>query len=98
MESLVMIVVAALCALGGFGLAWLLVRRPQSGSSREAELEAQLAASREQANRYGVQAAEQERSAETLRSQLMEAVQRSAGFEERARQAEEMRLTIRERE
>ncbi len=98
MEPLTAIVVAALCALGGFGFAYLLVRRPQSGGSRIAELEAQLAAARDQSNRYGVQAAEQERSAGTLREQLMESVRSGASFEERARQAEEMRGTIRERD
>jgi len=98
METAIVILVAVLFGLAGFGLAWWLVRRPAATGPRVAELEAQLGASREQANRYGVVAAEQERAAETLRSQLMEAVQRSAGFEERARQAEEMRLTIRERE
>lgn len=97
-SPLVIVAIAVLCALAGFGLAYVLVRRPQSGGSRIAELEAQLVASREQATRYSVQAAEQERSAETLREQLMEAVRRSASFEERARQAEEMRGTIRERE
>lgn len=98
MDIVLLLVVAALCAAGGFGIAFALYRRAPGHDPRVAELEAQLVASREQAQRYGVQAAEQERAAETLRSQLMEAVQRSAGFEERARQGEELRLTLRERE
>ncbi len=98
MDSVIVIVVVAIvCALAGFGLA-MLFRRPVGDGSRRAELEAQLIASREQANRYGVQAAEQEREAGTLRVQLMEALQRGASYEERARQADELRGTIRERE
>jgi DNA recombination protein RmuC len=93
------IVVAGLCAVAGFVLAHFWNRnRPGAGEKRVAELEAQLAASREQALRAGVQAAEMEREAEMLRSQLLEAVQRGAAFEERARQGEELRATLRERE
>jgi DNA recombination protein RmuC len=100
MESaLATVVIAVLCAIVGFGAAFFFGRaRPVQDQRRVAELEAQLAASREQAQRSGVQAAEQEKEASTLRAQLMEAVQRSASFEERARQGEEMRGTIRERE
>jgi DNA recombination protein RmuC len=98
MEIATLLVVAALCAAAGFAVAFALYRRSGGNDPRVAELEAQLAASRDQAKHYSVQAAEQERAADTLRSQLMEAVQRSAGFEERARQAEEMRGTLRERE
>ena len=100
MESaLATVVIAFLCAVVGFGAAFFFGRaRPVQDQRRVAELEAQLVASREQAQRAGVQAAEQEKEATTLRSQLMDAVQRSASFEERARQAEEMRGTLRERE
>jgi len=91
--------VAVLAGTGGFGLAWLWNRtRPTQDEKRVAELEAQLNAVREQALRSGVQAAEMEREATTLRSQLLDAVQRSASFEERARQGEELRGTVRERE
>lgn len=98
MEIGTLIVVAALFAAAGFGIAFALYHRSSAGDPRVAELEAQLAAAREQAQRYGVQAAEQERGSEILRSQLLEAVQRGAGFEERARHVEEMRGTLRERE
>ncbi len=91
--------IGLLCAAVGFVVAWLWSRsRPDTDANRLAELEAQLASSREQALRHGVQAAEFEREAGTLRSQLLEIAQRSAAFEERARQAEEMRVTLRERE
>ena len=76
--------VAAFAA--GFGLAYLWLRaRPGADDKRLGELEGQLAASREQALRLGVQAAEIEKEAETLRSQLLDVVQRSAVYEERAR-------------
>ena len=89
---------AALVAVG-FAIALLYQRlREQSGRGRAAELEAQLHASREQALRHGVQAAELEKEAGTLRAQLLEIAQRSATFEERARQADELRVTLRERE
>jgi DNA recombination protein RmuC len=65
MENTTFIVIAALCAVAGFGLAHLWNRsRPSPDEKRVAELEAQLGASRE----------------------------------ERARQVEELRATIRERE
>ena len=80
------IVVAVLCAVGGFGVAYLWNRtRPTHEEKRVAELEAQLTAARDQAMRSGMQAAELEREASTLRSQLLETAQRSAVFEERAR-------------
>jgi len=70
-------------AIAGFVVAWLWARgRP---AKRVAELEAQLVAAREQALRSGVQAAELEREAETLRAQLLDAVQRGAAYEERAK-------------
>ncbi len=80
------IVVAVLCAAGGFGVAYLWNRtRPTADEKRVAELEAQLAAAREGSMRASVQAAELEREAGTLRAQLLETVQRGAVFEERAR-------------
>ena len=80
------IIVAALCAVGGFGVAYLWNRtRPTADEKRVAELEAQLAASREGGIRASVQAAELERETATLRAQLLETVQRCAVFEERAR-------------
>ena len=86
METVILIlVVAAGCAAAGFGLGYLVQRaRPGAGEKR-AELEAQLVAAREQGQRSGVQAAELEREAATLRAQLLELAQRSAAFEERAR-------------
>jgi DNA recombination protein RmuC len=73
-------------AVAGFAVAWLWARaRPAQDERRVAELEAQLVAAREQAMRSGVQAAELEREAETLRAQLLDAVQRGATFEERAK-------------
>src|SRR5882672_7215990 len=84
-------IIAALIALafgaaGGFGLAYFWNRtRPTHDEKRVAELEAQLTAAREHGLRVGVQAAELEREASTLRSQLLETVQRGAVFEERAR-------------
>lgn len=79
--------VALLAGAGvGFAAAHFWNRlRPTRDEKRVAELDAQLVAAREQALRAGVQAAELEREATTLRSQLMETVQRSAVFEERAR-------------
>jgi DNA recombination protein RmuC len=77
------IVIGIAAALAGFAVAWLYARgRP---ARRVAELEAQLVAAREQALRSGVQAAELEREAETLRAQLLDAVQRGAAYEERAK-------------
>jgi DNA recombination protein RmuC len=70
-------------AIAGFVVAWLWARgRP---AKRVAELEAQLVAAREQAMRSGVQAAELEREGETVRAQLLDAVQRGAAYEERAK-------------
>ena len=66
-------IVAILCAVGGFGVAHLWNRtRPTHDEKRVAELEAQLTAAREQGMRAGMQAAELEREATTLRSQLLE--------------------------
>lgn len=99
MDIALVLLVAFAWAAGGFGIAHLWSRgRPAAEQKRVAEIEAQLVASREQALRVGVQAAEMEREATTLRGQLMEAVQRGAAFEERARQADEMRAVLRERE
>lgn len=99
MDIALVFLIAVACAAAGSGIAYLWGRaRPAAEHKRVAELEAQLGSSREQALRLGVQAAEMEREATTLRSQLMEAVQRSAAFEERARQGEEMRVILRERD
>jgi DNA recombination protein RmuC len=100
MEITFPIVLIALgCLAAGAAIAILIVRsRPGVQSGRVAELEAQLASSREQALRHGVQAAEFEREANTLRVQLLEIAQRSAAFEERARQLDEIKVTLRERE
>lgn len=86
METVIVVLAAAAaCAAGGFGLGYLVQRaRPGAGEKR-AELEAQLVAAREQGQRSGLQAAELEREATTLRAQLLELAQRSAAFEERAR-------------
>jgi DNA recombination protein RmuC len=72
METVGWIVVSGLCAVAGFVLAHVWNR-------------SQVANAREQWLRAGVQAAELEREASTLRSQLLEIAQRSAAFEERAR-------------
>jgi DNA recombination protein RmuC len=53
---------------------------------------------RENAQRLGVQSAELEHDVNQVRGQLLEAVQRAAGLEERARMVEEMRGVLRERE
>ena len=79
--------VAALLAAGaaGFGIAHLWFRsRPARNHQRVVELEAQLTSIREQSVRYSVLAAELEREAGLLRSQLLEATHRAATFEERA--------------
>jgi DNA recombination protein RmuC len=80
MENLIVIaLVGALCGVAG----WLVGRlRARSNP----QLEAQLQASREHANRMGVQAAELEREAQQLRGQLLESVQQGAQLEERTRQ------------
>src|SRR3954468_2985766 len=100
MESpTVTLIIAVGCALGGFGIAWFWNRaRPTHDEKRVAELEAQLVAAREQALRSGVQAAELERDASTLRTQLLEAVQNAATFEERAKHVDELRDVVRQRE
>jgi DNA recombination protein RmuC len=99
MEYAFTIFVALMCGLAGFGVAHLWNRsRPGRNERRVAELEAQLAAVRDQALRSGVQAAEFEREAGVLRSQLLETAQRSATFEERAKHVEDLRAVIRERE
>ena len=86
MENVAWIVVAVLCAAGGFALAHFWNRtRPTRDETRVAELEAQLVAAREQSMRSGIQAAELERTVDTLNSQLLETTRRSALFEERAR-------------
>src|ERR1700674_5606606 len=90
MDSTTLWIVIAAAALGGGGIAYLWNRaRPAHDGRRVAELEAQLVAAREHGMRGSVQAAELEREASTLRTQLLEAVQRGAAFEERASQLEQ---------
>ena len=72
METIAWIVVCLLCAAAGFAACLLWTR-------------SQVANAREQWLRAGVQAAELEKEASTLRAQLLEIAQRSAAFEERAR-------------
>jgi DNA recombination protein RmuC len=80
MENLIVIaLVGALCGVAG----WLVGRLRALSNP---QLEAQLQASREHANRMGVQAAELEREAQQLRGQLLESVQQGAQLEERTRQ------------
>jgi len=84
METITIVLLAILAAAAGFVVGRLFGR-----SARDArhigELEAQLAATREQSTRSGVQAAELEREIGGLRSHLQEVAQRSAQLEERAR-------------
>jgi DNA recombination protein RmuC len=85
-STIVITVIALICAVAGFGLAHLWNRtRPTHDEKRVAELEAQLTAAREHGIRVSVQAAEMEREATTLRTHLLEAVQRGAVYEERSR-------------
>ncbi len=93
------IVVAVLCAVGGFGLAHLWNRaRPTQDEKRVAELEAELASSRQQGQTSALELSERRREVEELNRRLLDAAQRGAAFEERARQAEELRGVIAERE
>jgi len=86
MDALALIV-ALLFAAAGFAIGFFVNRsRSPADGQRLAELEAQLAAGREHANRLGVQGAELEREALQLRSQLLESVQQAAALEERTRQ------------
>src|SRR5258706_150134 len=72
LESIAWVIACLLCAIAGFVLSYLWSR-------------SEVTSAREQWLRAGVQAAELEREAATLRSQLLELAQRSAAFEERAR-------------
>ena len=72
METVAWIAACLACLVAGFAFAHLWNR-------------AQIANAREQWLRAGVQAAELEKEATTLRSQLLELAQRSAAYEERAR-------------
>jgi DNA recombination protein RmuC len=84
METLTIVLLTVIAAAAGFVAARFLGR-----SARDAkhigELEAQLAAAREQATRSSMQAAELERETDSLRDHLNEATRRSVQFEERAR-------------
>jgi DNA recombination protein RmuC len=72
MELAAWIAACLACLVSGFAFAHVWTR-------------AQVANAREQWLRAGVQAAELEKEAATLRAQLLELAQRSAAFEERAR-------------
>ena len=72
METAAWIAACLACLVGGFAFAHLWSR-------------AQIASARDQWLRAGVQAAELEKEATTLRSQLLDLAQRSAAYEERAR-------------
>jgi len=72
METAAWIAACLACLVAGFAFAHLWSR-------------AQIASVREQWLRAGVQAAELEKEATTLRSQLLDLAQRSAAYEERAR-------------
>jgi len=72
MEIVAWIAACLACLVVGFAFSHLWTR-------------AQVANAREQWMRAGVQAAELEKEAATLRAQLLELAQRSAAFEERAR-------------
>ena len=85
-NTIVTVLIALACAAAGFGLAWLWARGRSPADALRAGLEAQLVAARESASRLGVQAAEFEREAMQLRSQLMESVHNAAQLEERTRQ------------
>jgi hypothetical protein len=87
------LIVALLFAVAGLAVGhfWSRSRSPVQGQ-RLAELEAQLAAARENVNRLGVQSAELEGEAVRLRSQLLESVQHASALEVRTRQLQ-ARLT-----
>jgi DNA recombination protein RmuC len=85
METITIVLLVIVAAAAGFAVARLIGGHPAQDEKRLGELEAQLVAAREQSARSNMQAAELEREATTLRSQLLEAAQRSAQFEERAR-------------
>jgi DNA recombination protein RmuC len=85
-NTVIAVVVGIVCAASGFGIAWLWGRARSPADEIRAGLEAQLVAAREGASRLGVQAAEFEREAMQLRSQLLESVQNAAQLEERTRQ------------
>ncbi len=89
MDIALVVIVAVIAAAGGLGVGFLLgASRGVGGERRLAELQAQLAAARENANRLGVQSAELEREAERLRGQLLESVQQGSQLAERTRQLE----------
>ena len=89
MDIALVVIVAVIAAAGGLGIGFLLgAARGGGGERRLAELQAQLAAARENANRLGVQSAELEREAERLRGQLLESVQQGSQLAERTRQLE----------
>jgi DNA recombination protein RmuC len=85
--AFIVMVAMVAAAAGVIGFIWGRAQGGE-GEKRVAELEAQLAASRENAIRLGTQAAELEREAEKLRSQLLESVHHGSALEERTRQLE----------
>src|SRR5579862_2725484 len=84
MEILSMILLGVLAVVAGF-VAGRFFGRSVRDAKLIGELEAQLAATREQSTRSSVQAAELEREITGLRSHVQEMSQRSAQLEERAR-------------
>jgi len=79
MEIVIVLLVGAACTIAGYFVG-------RSRSLSVPQLEAQLVAMREQANRIALQSAEVEREANQLRGQLMESLQNAAQMEERTRQ------------
>src|SRR5258706_14236019 len=72
LESIAWVIACLLCAIAGFVLSYLWSR-------------SEVTSAREQWLRAGVQAAELEREAATLRSQLLELAGRSAALDDRCR-------------
>jgi DNA recombination protein RmuC len=85
--AFIVMVALVAAAAGVIGFIWGRAGAGE-GNQRVAELEAQLAASRENALRLGTQAAELEHEAAKLRSQLLESVHHGSALEERTRQLE----------
>src|SRR5688500_16660044 len=85
----VIVVVALIAAAVGVALGYFWGRFSGTGGNRLAELEAQLAATRENAVRLGTQAAELERDAQRLQAQLLESERHGSTLEERTRQLQE---------
>ncbi|HEY2627866.1 MAG TPA: DNA recombination protein RmuC, partial [Usitatibacter sp.] len=93
METLTIVLLVVIAAAIGF-VAGRLLGRSAGDARRIGELEAQLAAAREQGTRSSVQAAELEREMNDLREHLNEATRRSVQFEERARMMGDARQAL----